>query len=312
MSEPKKRRARKSEAGSPKSEDQNNSAPDSYRDSTSHSEIEKPQTANQKLPTEQMEVHHHPDLHHEKKPWKEYLLEGLMIFLAVFLGFIAENIREGITERDHEKQSIESLVKAVVTDTLQLHRVIDRTTLSNHSIAALLTIKDRDFSKEENKQKFYSGIFNGVFIDVYFKSNDAALQQLNTSGSLRSIRNHGTTDSIFNYTLNNKNITAQEADNYFAFKEIINRVAKIIDLTIYKDSTMVKKSIDSINNTGVPFAFTGRTLPPINADKLLLKETYNYLTLLMGANDSYVALLNNQLNYGQRLIVYLKKEYDLK
>ncbi len=30
-----------------------------------------------------MEVHHHPDLHHKPKKWKEYFLEFLMIFLAV-------------------------------------------------------------------------------------------------------------------------------------------------------------------------------------------------------------------------------------
>jgi hypothetical protein len=42
-----------------------------------------------------MEVHHHP--HVEKKNFKDYFLEFVMIFLAVTLGFIAENIREDIT-----------------------------------------------------------------------------------------------------------------------------------------------------------------------------------------------------------------------
>ncbi|MBC7721634.1 MAG: hypothetical protein H7068_06380, partial [Pedobacter sp.] len=31
--------------------------------------------------SEIMEVHHHPDLHHKSKKWKEYFLEFLMIFL---------------------------------------------------------------------------------------------------------------------------------------------------------------------------------------------------------------------------------------
>jgi len=38
-----------------------------------------------------MEVHHHPDLHHRKKKFKEYVLECLMIFLAVTLGFFCGN-----------------------------------------------------------------------------------------------------------------------------------------------------------------------------------------------------------------------------
>ena len=39
-----------------------------------------------------MEVHHHPDV--EKKGIKEYILEGIMIFIAVTMGFFAESIRE--------------------------------------------------------------------------------------------------------------------------------------------------------------------------------------------------------------------------
>ena len=61
-----------------------------------------------------MEVHHHP--HVEKKNFKEYLLEGLMIFLAVSMGFIAENIREGVTERQKEQEYIESIVEDLSTD----------------------------------------------------------------------------------------------------------------------------------------------------------------------------------------------------
>jgi len=45
-----------------------------------------------------MEVHHHPKV--EKKNFKEYFLEGLMIFLAVTLGFFAETMRETIVENN--------------------------------------------------------------------------------------------------------------------------------------------------------------------------------------------------------------------
>ena len=54
-----------------------------------------------------MEVHHHP--HVEKKNFKEYFLEFLMIFLAVTLGFFAENLREHITESNQEKEFAQEL-----------------------------------------------------------------------------------------------------------------------------------------------------------------------------------------------------------
>ena len=47
-----------------------------------------------------MEVHHHP--HVEKKNFKEYFLEFLMIFLAVTIGFFAESLREHFTDNEIE------------------------------------------------------------------------------------------------------------------------------------------------------------------------------------------------------------------
>src|SRR6266542_55461 len=64
------------------------------------------QTQNSQLQTENMEVHHHP--HVEKKNFKEYLPEGLMIFLEVTMGFVAENIRENISETKSAHEYLES------------------------------------------------------------------------------------------------------------------------------------------------------------------------------------------------------------
>ncbi len=67
-----------------------------------------------------MEVHHHPHLAHKEKPWKEYLLEGLMIFLAVCLGFIAENIREHLSEQNKKKELLEIVSQDFKKDLDQL------------------------------------------------------------------------------------------------------------------------------------------------------------------------------------------------
>ena len=74
-------------------------------------------------PDTAMEVHHHPQLEHKPKAWKEYILEGLMIFVAVMMGFIAENIREGITNRAHARELISQLSHDLRNDTAQLNDV---------------------------------------------------------------------------------------------------------------------------------------------------------------------------------------------
>src|ERR1700749_4230907 len=71
-----------------------------------------------------MEVHHHPDV--EKKSFKEYLLEGLMIFLAVTMGFFAESIRENITKHEKEQHLMEMLVEDLKADLPKLDSAIDK------------------------------------------------------------------------------------------------------------------------------------------------------------------------------------------
>ena len=55
-----------------------------------------------------MEVHAHT--HTERKKWTHYLWEFLMLFLAVFCGFLAENQREHYIEHQREKQYMRSLL----------------------------------------------------------------------------------------------------------------------------------------------------------------------------------------------------------
>ena len=65
-----------------------------------------------------MEVHHHPHVPTHAKPWKEYLLEGLMIFVAVTLGYGAENIREHFIETKKAVVSAKNLYKDVLDDSV--------------------------------------------------------------------------------------------------------------------------------------------------------------------------------------------------
>jgi hypothetical protein len=58
-----------------------------------------------------MEVHHHPDLHHKRKQFREYFLEFLMIFLAVTMGFLAESLREHFGDKEKEREYVSSLVQ---------------------------------------------------------------------------------------------------------------------------------------------------------------------------------------------------------
>src|SRR5215510_13470651 len=62
-----------------------------------------------------MEVHAHT--HTERKKFKHYLWEFLMLFLAVFAGFLAENQREHYVEHRWAKQFAQTLYDDIKHDT---------------------------------------------------------------------------------------------------------------------------------------------------------------------------------------------------
>ena len=71
----------------------NDSPPSTENENISEDNIQHT-TLNTQHNEENMEVHKHPHHVAHKKKWGEYLLEFFMLFLAVFLGFAAENVRE--------------------------------------------------------------------------------------------------------------------------------------------------------------------------------------------------------------------------
>ncbi len=167
-------------------EDQNSISENVHSNISQEATIESapPQIQDSQLQAENMEVHHHPKV--EKKNFKEYLLEGLMIFIAVTLGFFAENIREDITESKVEKEYAQELYAELKDDS-----VVAATKLANR----LQKEKDMDYLNSFFKdssltnlpKKFYPVYTTSLYlINTYaFEPKDGVLNQLRNSGSLR-------------------------------------------------------------------------------------------------------------------------------
>jgi hypothetical protein len=171
-------------------------------------------TENRPLQTENMEVHHHPDLHHEKKPWKEYLLEGLMIFLAVTMGFFAETMRENISESSQAKELAKSLYQEVYADSINMqYRVSLREQKEQQGDYFRKYVKDS--SLVNLSDKFYPSFFWTFAVSslIQFTPNDGLLNQLHNSGSLRYFKGIALQNSISSMNvviLNLRNRNAQE------------------------------------------------------------------------------------------------------
>ena len=140
-----------------------------------------------------MEVHHHPiaiGSHSSQKKWTHYLWEFLMLFLAVFCGFLAENQREHIVEHQREKQYANELYAELFADSiavadkikLRLEKEKDMDYLRNYFKDSSLTVLPREFYPA------YTTVM--YLINTYtFEPKDGILSQLKSSGSLRYFKN---------------------------------------------------------------------------------------------------------------------------
>ena len=129
-----------------------------------------------------MEVHHHS--HHPKK-WKEYITEFLMLFLAVTLGFFAENLREHYVEKEREEKFIQIVHEDLLNDINSLNRI---DSLYNIRIAkedSLISILSNPDLKNTN-DLYYLARINSV--RNFFHHSKNGFQQLKNAGGLRLIQ----------------------------------------------------------------------------------------------------------------------------
>jgi hypothetical protein len=249
-----------------------------------------------------MEVHHHPDIHHKSKKWKEYFLEFVMIFLAVTLGFIAENIREHITDKAKEKQYLTGFIRNIKDDTANLHHVIEFDRRLLKGIDSMLVLSHVNLSIDSNRKSFYYIAMQYLYNSASFKSNDATLQQLKSTGDYRLIEKDHVADSLTKYDADIHNIYNQ-GDYYEAyFKEILSRLDDVIDITVLGDTSFVREG-----------KMMNKPFPQLRDDNGKLPNLFNKIFDFKIITYSYAEnYLKPQLENAKRLLDFLKKEYNIK
>ncbi|MDQ6756173.1 MAG: hypothetical protein M3004_04475 [Bacteroidota bacterium] len=273
--------------------------------STENESVSEIQTTNQKLQTEQMEVHKHPHHVTHKKKWGEYLLEFFMLFLAVFLGFLAENFRVNNVNREIEKHNIESLLRNLEEDKVNLERSIEVNKKRFSYLDSLMYLKKSNVEDEIFKKKFIFYMLKLGYID-YFISNESTYEQMKSSGTLRLLSHRNVLDSILNYETHYRMITRQEELCSKWWDKSIEQVSGIIDLTalaILPPNTLWSMSEKDLSEI---------QLPDFTKDVSILQPYYNWRINERIALGYYLEKLDRQLLYLNTLIPFLQKEYRIE
>ena len=248
-----------------------------------------------------MEVHNHT--HTPRKKWTHYFWEFLMLFLAVFCGFMAENFREHQIEHKREKEYITSLIKDVELDTasLQLSSNVRKKYITYFDSLVLL-LKQNDKSKL-NDIYFYARFLGRI---TEFKYHDRTIQQLKNSGSLRLIRNKKAADSITIYDNEAVKLILDQQDIERNLRNDIlySNTGKILNGYVWNDMA------DTSNKATISRISSNPSL--ITSDTKLINEFVIKVVYLKTAYRLTNGNIEETIKSASNLLTFLKKEYHLK
>ena len=257
-----------------------------------------------------MEVHHHPhvDSHlHGKKNFKEYFLEFVMIFLAVALGFFAENIREHFTDKTKEKEFIVSLKEDLVSDTMQLHFLLPLSDTVYEKLDSLyLLLQAAGKEKPYDIHKLYYMNFTYGFGLFMFLPNNRTISQIKNTGGFSLIKNKACRDSITEYDNYNERDIKFNTASYYDWMDDLNKMSQKI---FYYDQ--VKTFASSFDQYKF-FLNDSLQLKLVNNDMLLITEYANKVKSLMMMFNILIFTERTQFERSKNLVALLNKEYNLK
>jgi hypothetical protein len=261
-----------------------------------------------------MEVHHHP--HVEKKNFKEYLLEGLMIFLAVTLGFIAENIREHLSDRSKEKEYVISIKKDLAEDTVSLNVWVPNLFQKVNDFDSLISLLQAPGNTERGSDMYYYARLSTR--SRVFGANNNTITELKNSGNFRLISNKDVINGLTNFQ--------KIIDTYINLSIIDNKESELLypllgdlfDASVF--NTMVKTnfvisaySVDSVTaNLVMENLLKPAGNPQLrNHDKDKINHLIFYLHERKSTFVGEARLLLQQKKYAASLIASINKQYNL-
>src|SRR5688572_2326231 len=139
-----------------------------------------------------MEVHTHT--HSPRKKWTHYFWEFLMLFLAVFCGFLAENQREHMIEHQREKQYMVTMLEDLKSDTSLLNNTVKTWNNINNSIDSVANAIQFPLANAGLLEAYRH--FNNALDYYSFSYNDRTISQLKNSGGFRLIRKNAVANKI--------------------------------------------------------------------------------------------------------------------
>jgi len=255
-----------------------------------------------------MEVHHHP--HVERKRFKEYFLEFVMIFLAVTLGFFAEGLREHLSDKRIEGQYIVSFVEDLKQDTANFNIVIPASEINLKGVDSLLnSLLAMPYSDSSIRLMYYlKERYADVILPMSYTTR--TISQLKNAGGLRFITDKRSSDSINSYNLWLDDVVEifKELQRDFTIPTIrlSNKIYNPRFLIPYEHTPAYGDAPDRA------ILYSGQKMALLTKDQSLISEYVNSLEWDRKLKHLYLTRLVAHQQLALRLITFFSKRYNIE
>jgi len=248
-----------------------------------------------------MEVHHHPDI--RKKNFKEYFFEGLMIFMAVTMGFFAEKLRENLSDHSKEKEFIISMIEDTRTDIANIQKTID---LNKIRVLKLDTIANICFnfgSGTNNDVSMYRVIKACITHPDFVSPVERTMTQLKNAGGMRLIHNMHAANNIVFYDEIIKKLLNQQDYYELHLKVLLDACEHLFNMKYFPLNPTTLKWETDIKSMS--------TAKLMSHNRQIIIEFGNKAKIFQGIVIFYIVRMEEAQHQAIHLIKTLKKEYHI-
>ena len=255
-----------------------------------------------------MEVHAHT--HTPRKKWTHYFWEFLMLFLAVFCGFLAENIREHKVEQHRAKEFSISLVQDLQNDKVAIDSQKRSTTLYLGVADSLLQLSKTKLEGRNAAQFSFYTRFTYWTVPISWNRN--TFEQIKSSGSLRYFKNARLLKELLAYDALVNEINSEAEANRIRGNMLLTHINSIIEPELhYELSKYLLASLDTMSVATKERLFSYKTLSLENKREKIME----LLNMVVVQQRNFRTQISNRLRPAQALATELmndlKKEYHL-
>lgn len=270
---------------------------------------------NQNIPEEQPTENQPPIVASgSKRDWRSYFKEFLMLFLAVFAGFMAENYRDNLSEQSRANELAISFYEELKNDSINVDEKIKNRIIKENALQYLMQYFE-DSTLTNVSKTFAVNFSYGISFRTpsLFEPRTVILDQLKNSGSLRYFKSQELQKLVGDLSVAIYNINDRQRLETDVRKEYINPLIVLhYDFDFYKmlakDGVSIIKAVPEYeaSDTVIPFEFK-------SLEKFDKQGTINALGFygfnVLGSTRAVHLKAYKELN--AKVLQLLRKEYKI-